>query len=232
MCSRNETVVKGLFVGEVAPFSDLHGIDLANQIGDGHVRSRKLLPEALLAADPADRERVALRLETATARPADRSERVVVDFTSLDRRNQLVEQPHEPTDDPALGLPALAEKYHVVAREHGVLDLRENGLVVADDSGHDRVVVAQASDEISPNLFTNGKNSHSVSPEFAQGQLTAHRGVEYRGDDLPRQPGIQTPPKEPASPTPSVVDQDTVRMDRSESQCGSPRAAVARESVS
>src|SRR3954469_20452992 len=104
------------FVGEIASLGNLDGIDLADEIGDGYVRSRKLFTVALISPDPLDRQRVALRRQAPLTRPADRLERIVVDLAALDDRNPLIEKGDQPADDARLGLPALAQKDHMVPR--------------------------------------------------------------------------------------------------------------------
>ena len=61
-----------LLVGEIAPFGDLDRIDLADQVGDRDVRRGELLAVAVVAADPGDRQRVALLGRVLTAGAADR----------------------------------------------------------------------------------------------------------------------------------------------------------------
>ena len=61
--------------------------------------------------------------------------RVVVDLAAGDDRHPLVEQPGERADHARLGLAPLAEEDHVVAGEEGVLELREHGVLVAEDAG-------------------------------------------------------------------------------------------------
>jgi hypothetical protein len=56
--------------------------------------------------------------------------RVVVDLAARDDRHPLVEQRHERANHAGLRLAALAEEHHVVAGEHRVGELRDDGVVV------------------------------------------------------------------------------------------------------
>ena len=61
----------------------------------------------------------------------DRVVRVVVDLAAGHDRHPLVEQGHQGPHHPGLGLPPLAQEDDVVGGEDGVLELREDGLLVA-----------------------------------------------------------------------------------------------------
>ena len=58
--ARDEAVVDGLLVGEVAALGDLDRIDLADQIGHRNVGRRQLFGVAPLASDPFDLQLVAV----------------------------------------------------------------------------------------------------------------------------------------------------------------------------
>ncbi len=62
-------------------------------------------------------------------------EGVVVDFASGQDGNLRVQELHELSEDPALGLPSQAQKDEVVPGQDGVHQLRDHGVVVADDAG-------------------------------------------------------------------------------------------------
>ena len=64
----------------------------------------------------------------------DRVERIVVELGAGEVRQPRVEQADEAPRDAALGLPALAEQDDVLARQDRVLELRQDGLVVAEDA--------------------------------------------------------------------------------------------------
>src|SRR5258706_3007364 len=135
--ARDQAVMDRLLVGEVAPLGDLDGVDLADQIGDRDVRRRELFAVPVVAPDPFDREGVAFFFQPAAAGAADRLQPAVVDLAPLDDRDALVQKRDQAADDSRLCLPALAQKDHVVARQDRVLDVRDDGFVVADDGRQD-----------------------------------------------------------------------------------------------
>src|SRR5262249_53904809 len=112
--ARHQTVVDRFLVGEVAPFGDLDGIDLADQIGDRHIRRRQLLAVAPAPIDPLDLQRLALRRLRLATGLADRLFRIVVNRTSLDDRNLRIEEGQQSPDDARLRLTTLTEEDYVV----------------------------------------------------------------------------------------------------------------------
>ena len=89
--SRNQAVVQGQLVAQVAAFRDLDGVDLADQVGDGRVGGGQLLAVALGTVHPGDRRVVALLGHQVDGGPGDRAVRVVVDLGALDDGKPLVE---------------------------------------------------------------------------------------------------------------------------------------------
>src|SRR5712664_1942819 len=78
----------------------------------------------------------------------DRRERVVVHFAPRENRNLFVEQRDELAQDAALRLPAQAQQDEVVARQDGVHELRDDGLLVAHDTREQRRAVLEQADQI------------------------------------------------------------------------------------
>ena len=66
---RDEPVVEGQLVGQVAALGDLDRVDLADQVGDRDVGRRQLLGVAPVAGQPVDRGRVAVALDDRHAPP-------------------------------------------------------------------------------------------------------------------------------------------------------------------
>jgi hypothetical protein len=60
---------------------------------------------------------------------------VFVQLGARDDGCPLVEQRDQRADQAGLALAALAEQDHVMAGQHGPLDLGQHGVVVADDAG-------------------------------------------------------------------------------------------------
>ena len=113
----------------------------------------ELFHEARLARQPADRQAVAFLRDAGAARGAQRRQRVVVNLAAGHDRNLLVEQIDQAAKDPALGLAAQAEQDEVVPRQDRVHELRDDGLVVADDAREERLAGLQLPHEIVPHLL-------------------------------------------------------------------------------
>ena len=87
-------------------------------------------------------------------------------------RNLLVEQIDEAAQDAALGLAAQAEQDEVVTREDGVDELRDDGLVVADDAGKERFARLQLANQVVADFLLDGSEARSPasrSPQIAEG---------------------------------------------------------------
>ncbi len=138
--------------GEIAALGVLDHVDLADQVGDGDIRRGEFFMIAVGAADPGDRRLVA-QLGHLVARVArDRGIRMVVDLGALDDRHGLVEQLDKLPQHAGLGLSAQAQKQHVVLGEKGVLDLGNDGVLVTEDIGEERLAPAQLGDEVAPHF--------------------------------------------------------------------------------
>jgi hypothetical protein len=104
--ARQHAVLDGQLVAQQVPAARrLDRVDVADDVGDGHVGRGELLDEALVAADPRDGRVVAALGEPRCGRLADRAERVVVDLAAGDHRHLGVEQRDEGAQDAALRLP-------------------------------------------------------------------------------------------------------------------------------
>ena len=82
--------------------------------------------------------------------------------------NLLVEQIDEPAQDAALGLSAQSEQNEVVLRENRVDELRDDGVVVADDAGEQRFAGLQLAHEVVADFLFDGTRVQTRLPEFAQ----------------------------------------------------------------
>jgi len=60
--------------------------------------------------------------------------RRTVDFRTGDRGNERIQKVDQHPQHPGFALPAQTQKQHVVQRQHGVLDLRQDRIFVADDA--------------------------------------------------------------------------------------------------
>ena len=70
---------------------------------------------------------------------------------------RLVEEARERPEDAALGLASQAEKDEVVARQHRVDDLGDDGVVVADDARKECLAGAQPRHEVLPDPSRTGR---------------------------------------------------------------------------
>ncbi|MEJ7720497.1 MAG: hypothetical protein WKF58_08645 [Ilumatobacteraceae bacterium] len=77
---------------------------------------------------------------------------VVAQLGTGDDGQPLVEQRRQRSDDAGLRLTALTEEDHVVAGEDGVLELRQDGVVVAREAGDQRLAGGDASDGVAAQL--------------------------------------------------------------------------------
>ena len=154
--SRHQAIVHRQLVGEIeAGTRGLDRIDVADHVGDGDVRCGELLDVALVARQPADGKGVAFRLDARAAGGAQRRQRVVVNLAARHHGNLVVEQAREGAQDAALRLAAQAEQDEIVARQHGVDDLRDDRVVVADDAGEERLSGAEAGDQVLAHLVAH-----------------------------------------------------------------------------
>ena len=71
-------------------------------------------------------------------------------------RDVLVEEAHERPHEPALGLALLAEEEQVVPGEDGDRDLGDDGVVVADDAGKERLVGLERGEEVVAEFVLDG----------------------------------------------------------------------------
>ena len=156
--ARDQAVVDRQLVGEVAALGDLDRVDLADEVGDGDVGRGELLAVAAVAADPVDLGVVAVGVD------AGRGSGVQIGSNGLSLISQpamigdlVVEEVDEGADEAGLGLAALAEEDDVLAGEDGVLELRDDGLFVADDAGEVVCLLLDALDEVLAHLLLHGE---------------------------------------------------------------------------
>ena len=95
---------------EVSPFSHLDRVDLTDQVGDRGVRRRQFLGIALRAVQPLDRRVVATLGHRGDRTRAHRGGGVVRQFRPGHNREPLVQQAHQGSDDPRLGLATLTQQ--------------------------------------------------------------------------------------------------------------------------
>ncbi len=150
---RDEAVVQGEFVGQIAPLGDLDRVDLADEVGDRGVGRGQLLAESVIAVDPRDRRVVAVLGDQLAGVARDGVVRVVVDLGTGDDRHPLVEEIGETADHAGLRLPSLAQEDDVVAGEQRIFELRGDGALVAEHLGEQRLIGLDFGDGVAPQLL-------------------------------------------------------------------------------
>ncbi len=143
-----------------AALGGLDRIDVADHVGNRHVRRRQLLDVARFARPPGDRHLIAFGLDARLPERRQRRERIVVDLAVGNHRNPLVEQRRQRAENARLGLAAQAEQDEVMPREHGVHQLRHDRVVVADDAGEQRVFPAQVFRQVVAHLVSDRAAAH------------------------------------------------------------------------
>jgi hypothetical protein len=162
--------VDGELVGEVAPLGHLDGVDLADEVGDRGVGGGQLLAEAGVAGHPGDGRVVAVGGDEVAGVARHGVVGVVVDLAAGHDRHPLVEQSDQRPDHAGLGLSPLAQQDDVVAGEDGVLDLREDGVLIAHHPLDDGLARRDAGQGVATHLVLDGDRSPTRRPELAQGR--------------------------------------------------------------
>src|SRR5712692_5722075 len=148
-----QAVVHRELIGEVAPAAGrLDGVNVADDVGDGHVGRSQLLDEASVPGQPANGSRVAPLHNQIAAAAADGTERVVVDLATGDDGDFRIEQGHQAAENAAFGLPPQAEEDEIVPRQDSVDNLRDDGVLVAVDSREQRFPFVHLAQKVLPHL--------------------------------------------------------------------------------
>ena len=130
---RDQPVGDGLGVAQAAPLGDLDRVDVADQVGDAGVRGGQLLGVALAAVFPGHWEVVAGIGGPLDRLGGDRAVGVLAEFGAGDDRGPFVEQPAQGAQQARLALAALTEQHDVVFGDQGALELRDDGVLEAQD---------------------------------------------------------------------------------------------------
>src|SRR5205085_3883772 len=104
-----------------------------------------------------------------TAALARRVERRIVDLTSFDRRNALIEQLRHRSQDARLRLSAKTEKDDVVLGEDGVVNGWNDGAFVSVNAWKRRLAATDFREEIPAHLVFDGAHSVARCVQFAEG---------------------------------------------------------------
>ena len=176
----HQPVVQRQLVGEVTALGDLDRVDLADQVGDRGVRRGELLTEPVVAMDPHDRRVLAVLGDEIAGVAGHRGVGVVVDLAAGNDRHPLVEQAGQGADHAGLRLAPLAEEDHVMAGQEGVLQLREDGLLVAEHAVEQRLAGGDAGNRVGADLLLD-RTRHPSGVT----QLADRRGTGGHASNLP-----------------------------------------------
>ena len=155
--ARKQAVMDGQFVGKIAAAaSGADGIDVADDIGHGDVRSGELFDVALIARHPGDRRVIAFGGDFLAASAANGAQRVVVDFAAGDDGDLRVEKLRQSAEDAALRLAAKPKKNEIVAGEQRVDNLRDDGVFVAMHAGKERLVFFDHAQKVLAHFVLHG----------------------------------------------------------------------------
>src|SRR6266850_2123883 len=131
----------------MAALCGFDGIDIADYVGDSDVWSSKLRDKTGVTIEPLDMRHVSVALQCLPSKGGYRLKRIVVNFRTGNYRKAFIQQFSQLADYPAFRLAAQTEQNEVVSRQDGVDQLRDNGVVVANDSGKKLFPRAQFRDQ-------------------------------------------------------------------------------------
>ncbi len=152
-----------------------NGIDVADDVGDGHVRRGQLLDEAIVGRQPGQGRLVAALLHEVAAAAAQGPQRVVVDLAAGDDGQGRIEQVGEAAQEPALGLAAQAEQDHVVPRQDRVRDLGDDRFVVAEDAREEGLARFELADQVPAHLLFHVDRLRARLLELSECPRLGHR---------------------------------------------------------
>ena len=130
-------------------FGGLDGIDVADNVCDGDVRSRQLFDKARIAINPGNGCGILVQLDRLPSVSADRMKRIVVDFRTGNDRNLLVEKICELANDAALRLAAQSQQNQIMPRENCIDELRHDGFVITNNAGKKSLAAFQLTNQVS-----------------------------------------------------------------------------------
>ena len=93
---------------------------------------------------------------------------VIVDLGTGDDRHPFVEQVGERADHAGLGLPTLAQEDHVVTSENGILELRKNGVLVAQNAVEERFAGDDSHDGVLTKFFLDRAADPARGTQFSE----------------------------------------------------------------
>ena len=186
-----QAVVHGELAGEfVSAARRFDRIDVADQVGDGHVGRGQLFHVAMLGSQPGNRRGVFLPGNQFLATLADGRVRVVVNLTARDIGQLGVEQARQGAQDAAFRLSAQPEQNEVMPRQDSVHNLGHHGVVVADDPRKNGAVtkIAQPSHQVLAQLIFHSPGAKPFFRKCTTAQLAESLGNTHGGNPQRKQP--------------------------------------------
>src|SRR5437867_6360352 len=156
----------------VSAFGGLDGIDIANDVRDRHIGRREFLNIPLFPAAISDGRAVAHLFDQVAALTANGREWIIVDLTSGDDRDGIVQKLDQTAQNAALRLTSQSKQDHVMPGEDGVYNLRNDAVVVADDAREDRGLRAQLAYQVGPHFLFDGSISIGPLAKRTRSQFT------------------------------------------------------------
>jgi len=104
-----------------------------------------------------------------------------VNLASGDVGGRLVQQAGQQPDDTSLGLSAESEQDEVVPGKHSVDNLRDDGVLIADDPWKQRFAALELADQVVPQLVFDAAFGNKVFGESTLAQSAQSRGKVPRG---------------------------------------------------
>ena len=156
--------MNGQLVRKIAPTaSSTNRIDVANNVGHGHVGSRKLFHVAMISRHPRDGRIVAFRGHFFPACAADGAQRIVINFAAHHYGDFRIEKLRQSAKNTALRLAAKSQKNKIVPRQQRVDDLRDDRVFVPMHAREERFVLLDHTKQVLAHLtFHGARNSACV----------------------------------------------------------------------
>ena len=158
--TRQHTVMNREFITQhVSATCRANGINIADNVGHGHVGRCQFFHKATVTIDP-DNGRVITRVVDQRFREfGNWLERIIVNFTAGDDGHVLIQQPNECAKNAGFRLTTKAQQNKVVTRQQRVHDLRHHRFFVAQHAAKERPTGFQSFDKISTNFVFDGRGA-------------------------------------------------------------------------
>src|SRR5208282_3579023 len=138
--ARQQSIVNGELIGKVAAStSGADGVNVAENVRDGHVGRGQFFHVTLVTRQPGNGSVFALRSHLFAAGAANGPQRVIVNFAAGNHGDFRVEQLNQAAKDAALGLAAQPQQNKIMAREQCVHDLRNHTVLIAVHAREKRI---------------------------------------------------------------------------------------------